>query len=179
MNDFFFTSESVTEGHPDKLCDQVSDAVLDAFLAKDPHARVACEAAAATGMLLVMGEVTADCAVDVPAVARDTLRRIGYGDPRFGFGAESVAVLTALNRQSPDIALGVDTGGAGDQGMMYGYATDETAGYMPLPVTLAHGLTRRLAQVRKDGGLPWLGRTARRRSRRSTGTARPSAWMRW
>lgn len=157
MNDFLFTSESVTEGHPDKLCDQVSDAVLDAYLTKDPHARVACEAAAATGMLLVMGEVTADCAVDVPAVARDTLRRIGYGDPRFGFDAESVAVLTALNRQSPDIALGVDAGGAGDQGMMYGYATDETAGYMPLPVTLAHGLTRRLAQVRKNGGLPWLG----------------------
>lgn len=156
-NSYLFTSESVTEGHPDKLCDQVSDAVLDAYLTKDPHARVACEAAAATGMLLVMGEVTADCAVDVPAVARDTLRRIGYGDPRFGFDAESVAVLTALNRQSPDIALGVDAGGAGDQGMMYGYATDETAVHMPLPVTLAHGLTRRLAQVRKNGGLPWLG----------------------
>ncbi|MDR2514738.1 MAG: methionine adenosyltransferase [Christensenellaceae bacterium] len=157
MSNLLFTSESVTEGHPDKICDQVSDAVLDAYLEKDPAARVACETAAATGMLLVMGEVTANCTVDVPAVARETLRRIGYGDPQFGFDALAVSVLTALNRQSPDIALGVNSGGAGDQGMMFGYATDETDAFMSLPVTLAHGLTRRLAQVRKSGALPWLG----------------------
>ena len=157
MKNYLFTSESVTEGHPDKICDQVSDAVLDAYLEKDPEARVACETAAATGMLLVMGEVSADCAVDVPAVARNTLRRIGYSDPQFGFDALAVSVLTSLNRQSPDIAQGVDHGGAGDQGMMFGYATDETDVYMPLPITLAQGLTRRLAEVRKSRALPWLG----------------------
>jgi len=159
MRDFLFTSESVTEGHPDKICDQVSDAVLDAIIAKDPMARVACEVTAATGMLLVMGEVTADCYVDIQGVARDTVRRIGYTDARYGFDADSAAVLVSLNSQSPDIALGVDRDGAGDQGMMFGYATDETSEYMPMPIHLANRLTRRLAKIRLNDllYLPILG----------------------
>ena len=168
MNNFLFTSESVTEGHPDKLCDQVSDAVLDAIIAKDPQARVACEVSAATGMLFVMGEVTTDCYVDVQGIARDTIRRIGYNDSRYGFDADSVAVMVSLNSQSPDIALGVDNSmetksgensgmGAGDQGMMFGYATDETDDYMPMPIYYAHKLTKWLADVRKSGVLPYLG----------------------
>ena len=156
MDHLLFTSESVTEGHPDKLCDQISDAVLDAVLAEDPHARVACEVAAATGCVMVMGEISTHCYVDIPDVVRNTARRVGY-TAAHGFDPDSIAVLVALDSQSPDIALGVDTGGAGDQGMVFGYATDETEAFMPQPVMLAHGLARRLAEVRKDGTLPWLG----------------------
>ena len=153
----FFSSESVTEGHPDKIADQVSDAVLDRLLERDPEARVACETLVTTGLVLLAGEITADADLDYARVARETVAGIGYDDPAHGFSAEDCAVLTALGRQSADIARGVDRGGAGDQGMMFGYATDETPSLMPLPITLAHGITRRLAAARRDGSLPWLG----------------------
>jgi S-adenosylmethionine synthetase len=164
----FFTSESVTEGHPDKVADQIVDAILDAIFAKDPLARVACECVVKTGFVLVAGEISTDCYVDMPFTVREMLRKIGYTRAKYGFDADTCAVLTAIEEQSPDIALGVnraleskegampDTLGAGDQGMMFGYACDETATYMPMSIFLANRLSRRLAAVRHDGLLPYL-----------------------
>ena len=153
---YLFTSESVTEGHPDKVSDQVSDAVLDAILEQDPTARVACETLVNTGLVILAGEITTTANVDFAGVVRTTLREIGYDNPEYGFDADSCAVMNALDPQSPDIAMGVDVGGAGDQGLMFGYACDETEELMPLSITLAHRLTERLAELRKNGTLPWL-----------------------
>ncbi|VYU21231.1 methionine adenosyltransferase [Clostridium tertium] len=165
-----FTSESVTEGHPDKICDQISDAVLDSMLAKDPLARVACETAVTTGMVLVMGEISTNCYVDIPKVVRETIKEIGYDRAKYGFDCETCSVLTSIDEQSRDIAMGVDEAlesrsgekddveavGAGDQGMMFGFATNETEEFMPLPISMAHKLSRRLSEVRKDGTLSYL-----------------------
>src|SRR5580698_8409785 len=153
---YLFTSESVTEGHPDKVADQISDAVLDAVLRQDPMGRVACEVLVTTGTCVVAGEITTTCYVDVQTIARDTIREIGYTDAAFGFDAKTCGVLNAIQSQSPDIAMGVDTGGAGDQGLMFGYACDETPELMPMPIQLAHRLTERLSQVRKSGLLKYL-----------------------
>ncbi len=153
---FLFTSESVTEGHPDKVADQISDAILDAIYAKDPDGRVACETLVTTGLTVVAGEITTSCYVDIPKVVRETIREVGYDNPVYGFDYQTCGVVTSIQEQSPDIALGVDTGGAGDQGMMFGYATNETPELMPLPIVLAHQLTRRLAHVRKQGIVDYL-----------------------
>ena len=156
MEKILFTSESVTEGHPDKVCDQIGDAILDDILAQDPNARVACEVCATTGLVLVMGEITTTGYCDVQKIVRKTVEEIGYNRGKFGFDAENLAVLVSLNEQSPDIALGVDADGAGDQGMMFGYATNETPELMPYPISLAHKLALQLTKVRKDGTLKYL-----------------------
>ncbi|HKX01877.1 MAG TPA: methionine adenosyltransferase, partial [Methylomirabilota bacterium] len=154
--EYLFTSESVTEGHPDKIADQISDSVLDAILAQDPTGRVACETLLTTGLVVVAGEITTSCYVDIPKVARETIREVGYTRAKFGFDHETCGVITAIDEQSGDIAMGVDKQGAGDQGLMFGYACTETEELMPLPITLAHKLCLRLTQVRKSGQLPYL-----------------------
>ena len=155
-SNFLFTSESVTEGHPDKIADQISDGILDAIIAKDKNCRVACETILTTGLAFVAGEISTKAYVEIPDIIRETIRGVGYSDATWGFDHRTCSVMTAIQAQSCDIAMGVDTGGAGDQGLMFGYATNETAELMPMPIVLAHRLTRRLAEVRKKNILPWV-----------------------
>ena len=153
---YLFSSESVTEGHPDKIADQISDGVLDAVMAGDPQGRVACETLVTTGLVVIAGEITTDCTVDYPEIARKVIKEVGYTRAKYGFDSETCGVVCSVDRQSPDIAMGVDTGGAGDQGLMFGYACTETPQLMPLPIMMAHMLTRRLSQSRREGILDWL-----------------------
>src|SRR5256886_5889582 len=156
MNRYLFTSESVTEGHPDKIADQISDAILDACLTEDPSSRVACETLLTTGLAFIAGEITTKAYVDFPSIVRGTVKAVGYTDATYGFDSETCSVISSIHEQSPDIAMGVDPGGAGDQGMMFGYATDENPELMPTPILLAHKLTQRLSEVRKSGQLDFL-----------------------
>lgn len=175
----FFTSESVTEGHPDKICDQISDAILDEIIRQDKYARVACESVITTGVVLVTGEISTKCYVEIPSIVRKTIMEIGYTRAKYGFDGETCGVLTAVHEQSPDIAIGVDSGGAGDQGMMFGFACTETPEYMPLPITLAHKLTMQISASRKSGELPYLRPDGKSQVTVEYDDGKPTRWTPW